>query len=114
MRDSDVKSGRRKAAMILLYCDVARFGLRAVDLVLFLDHDGRETSSSCRVPENVPDVVVAKHQGGTVEAAHRVIAENVHLGITNRSTTSAHCGACKGLVKERHAQTKLKSSAKGV
>ena len=44
------------------------------------------------------------------EAAHRVITENVHLGITNRSTTSAHCGACKELVKERHAQTKLKSS----
>src|SRR3954471_18863215 len=65
VRDGDVKSGRRKATMVLLHCDVARFGLRAVDLVLLLDHDCRKSSSPCRVAKNVPDVVVTKDQGGT-------------------------------------------------
>ena len=85
--------------MVLLNCDVARFCFRAVDLVLFLNHDRREASSPCRVTKNVPDVVVTKHQGGSVEAAERVVAEHIHLGIANRASTTAHCGAWKGLVK---------------
>ena len=79
--------------MILLDSDVARFCLRAVDLVLLLNHDRRETSSPCRVTENVPDVVVTKHQGGSVETAERMVAEHVHLGTANRATTTAYCGA---------------------
>src|SRR3954464_13308100 len=114
VRDGDVKSGRRKATMVLLHCDVARFGVRAVDLVLLLEHDCRESSSPCRVAKNVPDVVVTKDQGGTVEAAHCMVAEHVHLGITNRSTTTAYCGTWKRLVKERHAQPELEGRAKGV
>src|SRR6185312_9552347 len=64
--------------MVLLNCDVARFCFRAVDLVLLLNHDRREASSPCRVTKNVPDVVVTKHQGGSREAAKRVVAEHVH------------------------------------
>ena len=64
--------------------------------------------------KNVPDVVVTKHQGGSIEAAERMVAEHVHLRIASGATTTAHCGAWKGLVKERHAQPKLEGSTKGV
>ena len=59
MRDGDVKGGRREATMVLLNGDVARLGLRALDLVLLLN-DRCEASSSSRVTQNVPDVVVAE------------------------------------------------------
>src|SRR5690349_18313071 len=91
--DGDVKSGRRKATMVLLNCDVGRLRLRAVALVLLLNHNRREASSTCRVTKNVPDVVVAKHQGGSVEAAKRVIAEHVHLGTARSAAATTHCGA---------------------
>ena len=45
--------------MILLDGDVPGLGLGAINLVLLFDH---KASSSGRVPKNVSDVVVAKHQ----------------------------------------------------
>src|SRR3954470_15858552 len=100
VRDGDVKSGRRKATMVLLHCDVARFGVRAVDLVLLLDHDRREACSPCRVTKNVPDVVVTKHQGGTMS---RVLGRDVRAGRSVRLKEAP--GSCC-----RASGTKLPSS----
>ena len=79
MSDSDVKSGGRKATVILLNGDVTWLDLRFSDLVLFLDHNGCETSTPRRVTENVSDVVVSKHQRRAVVATSRVISKHIHL-----------------------------------
>ena len=55
--------------MILLHGDVARLCFRAVNLVLLLNYNRRETSASGRVTKNVANVVVTKQQRRAVVAA---------------------------------------------
>ncbi len=79
MSDSNIKSRGRKATVILLDSDIAWLLVRASDLVLLLNHNRGETSTSGGMTENVSDIVVAKHQRWTVMTARRVISEHVHL-----------------------------------
>ena len=102
MSDSDVKSRRREATVILLDSDIAWLRVRSSDLVLLLNHDSGETSASSGMAKNVPDIVVAKHQRRTVMTARRVVSKHVHL----RSAAFAvaiTCGTWKGRVEQRHA-----------
>ena len=79
MSDSDVKSGGRKAAVILLDGDVTRLHIGTSYLVLLFNHNRGETSTSSGMSKNVSDVIVAKHQRRTIVTTNCVISEDVHL-----------------------------------
>ena len=102
MSDSDVKSRGRKAPVILLDCDIAWLLVRSSDLVLLLNHDRGETSTSSGMTENISDIVVAKHQRWTVMAARRVVSKHVHLRSAGFAVTG-ECWTRKRRVEQRQA-----------
>src|SRR6185312_5121318 len=82
--NGDVKSGRREATMVMLDSNVARLGIG--NLVLLLNHNGTETSSSCCVAKDVTSAVVTKQKRRSVVATKRMITVDIHLAITNDTT----------------------------
>jgi len=76
--NGDVKSGRREATMVMLNSNVARLGIGALNLVLLLNHNGTETSSSCCVAKDVANAVVTKQKRSSVVAAKRMVTIDRH------------------------------------
>src|SRR6185312_7179663 len=85
--NGDVRSGRRAFTMVMLNSNVARLGIGALNLVLLLNHNGTETSSSCCVAKDVANAVVTKQKRSSVVATKRMITIDIHLAITNDITT---------------------------
>ena len=100
--------------MILLDGDVSGLGLGAINLVLLLDHDSCQTSSSGRVTKNVSDVVVAKHKGRTVVTAGSVISKHVHLLRTSLAVTTAERRTRKRRIEEWNSQSELESRSEDI
>src|SRR6185312_12449724 len=78
--NGDVKSGRREATMVMLNSNVARLGIGALNLVLLLNHNGTETSSSC-CGQGCRECCCDETKRSSVVATKRMTID-IHLAIT--------------------------------